>query len=211
MLVLGKEKMSKSLGNIFTTQKFLDQYGAETFRLMCAQHHYRSPMEFSEESVQKAEALLERLYMAKAEAQKFTDVASAQAPIVESIKAALFDDFNTAKALGFALKAVREGFKSPSAQTWSEFASCIEILGQAMNILGQNPVAARNTVRDRRLKRLGLTDQRCTEIEGLLASREEARKNKDYALSDKLRAELEAQGISVMDGPDGAAWTLRTQ
>jgi cysteinyl-tRNA synthetase len=217
MLTLGREKMSKSLGNIFTTHKFLELYSGETLRLMTLQHHYRSPMDFSDESILRAEALLERLYTAKlqtyeaksSKARVPNDLPPELKELRSVMTASLFDDFNAPKAMGFLLKAVRTCFREQRPELWAALEPALDFVSSVLGALDQEPSRALTNLRDARLKRLGVTEERAREIDAVLKQREDARKNKDFASSDKLRQELEAQGIVVMDGPDGSSWTLK--
>jgi cysteinyl-tRNA synthetase len=222
LLNFGKEKMSKSLGNIFTTQKFLELYGAEVFKLMCLQHHYRGPMEFSDEVILRAEALLERIYHAFSQLEKAknssTRVTSAQAleklgvefgNLKEQIEAPLFDDFNTAKGLGVLLKTIRALNKLNDEPAWMALELAQPVLVNVFGLLNESPESGLRSIRQRKLKRLGITESRALEIEELLKNRDLARKNKDFATSDKLRADIESQGIVIMDSPEGSAWTIR--
>lgn len=220
MLTLGREKMSKSVGNIFTTQKFLELYGAETLRLMVLQHHYRGPMDFSEESIVRAEGLLQRLYKCKEkfdEALKNSEsVEASQLPnelknLSEDIKKSLFDDFNSAKALGFVLKAARLCFREEKAGLWKAWGEgSLLLLQSTLGMLTQNDAKkALEGIHQLRLSRMGLTQEFCQQIDALLHQREEFRAQKNFAESDRLRGELEAKGLQVMDGPDGATWEIK--
>ncbi len=216
LLTFGKEKMSKSLGNIVQTKDFIENFGAETYRLMCLQHHYRGPMDFSDEVILRTESLLERLYLAK---MRFEDSKSASVPpdcppevrnIQEQMRAALFDDFNAAKALGFALKGLRMCFKEENAGLWRVWGEeTLPLFAEVFDIVSGDPKTRRRQMRARRLKRVGLSEEQAQEIERRLEAREQFRKEKDFAASDRMRAEIEASGILVMDGPDGACWTVK--
>jgi cysteinyl-tRNA synthetase len=214
LLTFGKEKMSKSLGNIVLTKDFIESFGAETYRMMCLQNHYRGPMDFSDEVILRSESLLERLYSAKGRV-----VDSASAPdvshpelsnIEEQMRTALFDDFNAAKATGVALKGLRLCFKEDKPELWKLWGKqTLIIFNSVFEILKSDPRTTCHAMRARRLKRVGISEQKAGEIEKRLEDREQFRKNKDFAASDRLRAEIESEGIVVMDGPDGACWTVR--
>ena len=232
LLVFGKEKMSKSLGNIVTTDAFLKNYGGETLRLMTALQHYRSPVDFTEESILRAEGLLERLYHCKQHAQEawsklfdedLDSLLRDEAPLgktnlpeaptdlrtlTQQMEEALFDDFNSAKAMGFLLKAARLCFRENKPEHWAAWGAALPLVSRAMGLLEANPTEILGIIRCRRLNRMGVSEEFCHQIDGMLAKREEARAAKNYAESDRLRAELEAKGIQVMDGPDGVTWTV---
>jgi cysteinyl-tRNA synthetase len=214
LLVFGKEKMSKSLGNIVTTHAFLEKYDGEVLRLMTALQHYRSPVDFSEESILRAEGLLDRLYVCKEHAS--TEAAPLPIPglgtaeeVTKKIEEALFDDFNTAKALGFVLQAARASFRENSPGVWASWGrACLPVFAKVFNLLQKPVTPAREAIRCQRLARMGVSEEFSREVDATLSAREAARAAKNYAESDRIRDELQAKGILVMDGPDGATWTV---
>lgn len=210
LLTLEKEKMSKSLGNIFTTEKFLESYGPEVLRLFLYQHHYRSPVDFSEESITRAEALLVKLYSAKktllAIDPSFSCTGCASWPEVEQ---ALWDDFNTAKAMGLIMKALREAFRDNTPEQWKKWSLSMKYFDAVYGILEGNPDEKIAEIQARKFKRLGVSSDRAKEIESKLELRTQMRAAKNFAESDKLRAELEADGVIVMDNLDASTWSVR--
>jgi len=213
MLTLGREKMSKSIGNIFTTNKFLKTYGPETLRLMILQHHYRGPMDFSEESILRAEGLLQRLYLCKERALAAKTAPDIEAPeelsnLAKKIEDSFFDDFNSAKALGYLLKAARTCFRDNNPSLWKLWGASLAVLDSLAGLLDQEPADALCKIQKLRLSRMGVNEDFCTEVEGMIATREKVRAEKNYAESDRLRKELESRGIVIMDGPDGTSWSV---
>ena len=214
LLVFGKEKMSKSLGNVVTAHSFLQQYDGEVLRLMCGLLHYRSPVDFSEESILRAEGLLDRLYHCKENGLEKASHAAIPGSgtaeeISKKINEALYDDFNTAKALGFILQAARACFREHNPGVWATWAAaCLPVLNSVYGLLAKDPIAARTAIRRQRLTRMGVSEDFSREIDATLAQREAARAAKNFAESDRIRAELEAKGVQVMDGADGATWTV---
>ncbi len=211
LLTLEKEKMSKSLGNIFTTEKFLESYGPEVLRLFLFSHHYRSPVDFSEESITRAEALLVKLYAAKKTllgvAPNF-DCKSCEAwPEVEQ---ALWDDFNTAKAMGLIMKALRDAFRDNTPELWKKWSLSMKYFDAVYGVLDGNPDEKISEIQARKLKRLGISADRAKEIEAQLELRTQMRASKNFAESDKIRNELEANGVVVMDNVDASTWSLRS-
>jgi cysteinyl-tRNA synthetase len=208
MLQLNAEKMSKSLGNIIDLREFIKRYGAETLKLMCHQTLYRNPMDFSRESIVRTEALLERLYTCKQKALE----AGVPPPLTkeqeEILQACVGDDLNSAKAIGIILKEAREAFKQGSPRVWLQWRSYLPFIQDVLGFLTEDPVQALANLRQRRIVRSGLSPERCREIEEKLALRQSLREAKDFAASDQIRLDLEASGIQVMDGPDGANWDV---
>jgi len=216
MIELEHEKMSKSLGNLILTRDFLEDYGTETFRLLVFQQHYRSPMDISSESILRAEALVDRLYTCKKLAVASAEVTNSEAlpeelkGLKENIQNALFDDFNSAKALGLILGAARLCFKDNRPEYWKAWRECLPILENVFGILCENPAEALQARRKQKLKRVNVSEEKSREIEDKLREREHLRLRRDFQASDRIRAELEGEGILVMDGPDGATWTVKS-
>ncbi|MBN8555641.1 MAG: cysteine--tRNA ligase [Deltaproteobacteria bacterium] len=220
MIEVGKEKMSKSIGNILRTADFIRDYGAETLRLLVFQQHYRSPMDLSEESILRAEALIDKLYLAKLTAKTIKPTAdSAVTPLetklpseLESLSAkieeSLLDDFNSAKALGQILSALRASHRENTASCWQVWAQSLPFLNSVFGILEEDPAQALKHSRERRLKRMQITETQAAEIDQKLIERENLRKQKNFEASDQIRKDLEKEGIQIMDGPDGSAWAV---
>ncbi len=217
MLTLEKEKMSKSLGNIFTTELFLENFGPEVLRLFLYQHHYRSPVDFSEESITRSEALLVRLYTAKKRAfeelkkdnSQWKECLNSLCTIPE-IEAALFDDFNSAKAMGIMMKLLRDAFRENNSESWIKWASSLKYFDSVYGILEGDPDQRIEEIRQRKFKRLGITSERAREIEDLLQKRVQLRAEKKFPESDAIRAQLDASGVIVMDNPDASTWSIKS-
>lgn len=217
MLTIGREKMSKSLGNIFTTHKFLEEYGPETLRMLILQHQYRGPIDFTDETILRSEALLQRLYACKQHALEAAQAAPEAtlppdlAQLTAQMNAAFFDDFNSAKALGHALKAARLCFREQKPGYWKAWGACLPLLENVLALLNRAPDQALAQMHALRLKRLGVSEEFSRQIDQQLKDREHFRQEKNYAESDRIRGELEKAGIVVMDGADGASWTLNAE
>ncbi|WP_020681380.1 cysteine--tRNA ligase [Marinobacterium rhizophilum] len=196
---VNSEKMSKSLGNFFTIRDVLEKYDAEVVRYFLASVHYRSYIDYSEDSLKEARSALERFYQALAsvECAGTEPVNDFEARFVE----AMDDDFNTPKALAvlFELvselnRAVREG-----SEEAGKLAAQLKRLGGVIGLLQQNPDAFLKG--EDRAGELG-----AAEIEALIVQRKDARANRDFALSDKIRDELAAQGVILKDDRSGTSW-----
>jgi len=210
LLELGHEKMSKSLGNIVTTRKFLESRHPEVLRLLFLQQHYRSPLDFSDENIDRAEALLERLYHCKklalkaaGKAQEMTDEWKQKAE--DSIS----DDFNTAKILGLILSEARSCFRLDSHESWSRWSAFLPFMNDVFGLLRDEPDSFLKANHERKLRRLGITEAEAQKVSDRLKEREKLRAEKKFQESDAVRAELESQGFVIMDGPDGSSWTKR--
>ncbi|ANG63014.1 cysteine--tRNA ligase [Marinobacterium aestuarii] len=196
---VNSEKMSKSLGNFFTIRDVLEKYDAEVVRYFLASVHYRSYIDYSEDSLKEARSALERFY------QALGSVECADAEPDNDFEARFFaamdDDFNTPKALAvlFELvselnRAVREGSLEAG-----KLAAQLKRLGGIIGLLQQSPdVFLKGEDRAGELS--------AEQIEALILQRKDARSNRDFALSDKIRDDLAAQGVILKDDRSGTSW-----
>ncbi len=212
MIIVEGKKMSKSLGNFITIRELLEKYQAMAVRLFILQAQYRKPLDFTEAALSTAtnswETLREGLLFGDQYGKKlgFTtipDPSLYDAELVTRFKDAVDDDFNFAGGLAIlfeiAKNLIREGNiivheganKTPTvelAQQWQTLIHLAAILGFTAQ------PESENNYRDR------LSD---TAIDDLVQQRLNARKNKDYAQGDRIRDELQAQGITLIDKPGG--------
>jgi len=185
MLQLSGEKMSKSLGNLFTIREVLAMAPAEAIRLALIRTHYRSVADFSETSLAEAKRELDRFYRAL---ERFPDIAAADVP--GPMMEALCDDMNTPLALS-AMHALAD-----RALAGDFDAACgLRAAGAAMGLLGQDP--------DTWFRG---DDADVAAIETAIAERLAARQSRDFARADAIRAEWAAKGIAFEDGPNGTTW-----
>ena len=195
------EKMSKSLGNFFTIREILDKYDPEVVRYFLISSHYRSEIDYSQESLQEARNGLDRFYIAL---KDFADIAPASADILQNsayydrFVLAMDDDFNTREALSVMFDLVRALNGESDQAVRHRLAAELKALGQLLGLLQQNP-------RDY-LQGGGAGDVDGARVEALIAERLQARKDKNFARSDQIRDELKARGIILEDGASGTTW-----
>ena len=193
-LTMDKEKMSKSIGNIITPRELLEQgWQGETIRWALLSAHYRAPLDWSDDLLKQAQASLDRLYGA---VLRLKDVQAAEVEAPAAIVEALADDLNTPAAIAelSALATAANIAKKPAeqAKAKAELLAAAKLFG----ILQSD---------SERWFRASFGDE-ATEIDRLVAERVAARAAKDYALSDKLRDDLAARGVEVMDSATGSTW-----
>ncbi len=193
-LTMDKEKMSKSIGNIITPRELLEQgWQGETIRWALLSAHYRAPLDWSDDLLKQAQASLDRLYGA---VLRLKDVQAAHVEAPAAIVEALADDLNTPAAIAelSALATAANIAKKPAeqAKAKAELLAAAKLFG----ILQSDP---------EHWFRASFGDE-ATEIDRLVAERVAARAAKDYALSDKLRDDLAARGVEVMDSATGSTW-----
>jgi cysteinyl-tRNA synthetase len=196
-LNIDNEKMSKSLGNFFTTREVLAKIRhPEVLRFFLLSSHYRGPMNYSPEQLEQAEAGLNRLYTA------LRDLPAVPLPkgsaATHSFNEAMDDDFNTPEAIAVLQGLARELNAArgvASAVTLGETAAELKSLGGVLGIL---QVPSEQWFRGKSAG--GLSD---TQIDGQIAARLAARKAKNWAESDRIRNELAEAGVILEDKPGG--------
>ena len=211
------EKMSKSLGNFFTVKDVLRRHDGEGLRLLLLGTHYRNPINFSDGLLADSERRLCYLYETL---EKVDRLGAGSAPDpgasdwAEVARAALDDDFNTAAVLGILADAFtaantdadRKGKKSPEDRAaLAQFARDARAVGIELGILQRQPAVALEALRGRAAARRGIDS---AFVEAKIGERAEARRAKDFARSDAVRAELASLGVALMDGPSGTTWKV---
>ncbi|KGQ51381.1 cysteine--tRNA ligase [Gallibacterium anatis] len=198
MIMVDKEKMSKSLGNFFTIRDVLQHYDAESVRYFLLTAHYRSQLNYSEENLKLAHSALERLYTALRGTDANATAAGGE-QFIEAFKAAMDDDFNTPGALSVLFDMARELNKLKAEQNpqTDAFAARLRELAGVLGLLYQDPET---------FLQAGIDDDETKIIETLIAQRNQARANKDWAAADAARDKLAAMGVVIEDGANGTTW-----
>jgi cysteinyl-tRNA synthetase len=185
MLQLNGEKMSKSLGNFFTVREILAKARPEAIRLLILRTHYRAELDFSDQGLAETTRELDRFYRALEQAPDATP-GDIPAPVLE----ALCDDINTPLAIS-AMHALGDVAMTGDRSA----ASDLRAAGKVLGLLQQDPEV---------WFRGGGGDT--ADIEAAIDKRLAARKAKDFARADAIRADLLASGIILEDGPNGTTW-----
>ncbi|MBA0212740.1 cysteine--tRNA ligase [Pectobacterium brasiliense] len=200
MVMVDREKMSKSLNNFFTVRDVLAYYDPETVRYFLMSGHYRSQLNYSEDNLKQARAALDRLYTAL----RGTD-ASVAAHGGDEFEArfreAMDDDFNTPEAYSVLFDMAREvnRLKTEDVQAANQLASALRKLSGVLGLLEKDPEQFLQNGAQ-------VDDEEVKEIEALIQQRKDARAAKDWALADQARDRLNEMGIVLEDGPQGTIW-----
>jgi cysteinyl-tRNA synthetase len=213
MITIGGQKMGKSLGNFITLDEFFTgshkllskAFSPMTIRFFILQAHYRSTVDFSSEALEASEKGLERLMDGYARLQKLTPSATSSvetAGLRAKCEEALNDDLNTPIAISYlfealkAINSVHDGKATISAADLEELQSVFKLFVE--DLLGLKVEIAAT----------GTNEAYKKAIDMLLEMRLEAKRNKDWATSDKIRNELTALGFEIKDTKDGFEWKL---
>tara|TARA_R110000764_G_scaffold106702_2_gene192562 strand:- start:28831 stop:30216 length:1386 start_codon:yes stop_codon:yes gene_type:complete len=194
------EKMSKSLGNFFTIREVLEKYHPEVVRYLLVSSHYRSAINYSEDNLKEAKGALERFY----HALKGLPQAKAFGGDEYAVRfaAAMDDDFNTPEACAVLFEMVREvnRLKDTDMLAAAALAARLQQLAEVLGVLQLEPDAFLQAGAD------GKVD--AAAIDALIRARLQARADKNWAESDRIRDELTAMGVVLEDGKGGTTWRL---
>ena len=205
-LNIDNHKMSKSLGNFRTVREISEQYDLQILRFFMLSAHYRSPLNFSAELMEASKNGLERIQnaadnlrymMEQAKEESMTDAEkdnlAKTKEFVTAFETAMEDDFNTADAIAAIFDLVKYANTTATTEGSKEYAKALyDLLVKLTDVLG--------LIVDKKEEILD------DEIEALIAERQAARKEKNFARADEIRDELAAKGIVLLDTREGVKW-----
>jgi cysteinyl-tRNA synthetase len=229
-VTINQEKMSKSLKNFSTIREILGYCHPEAVRLCLLANHYRSPVDFSEQSLREAQQALDRLYALLKDLKEMKgEIKGSPAAgtknmeeivrsLPEQFEKAMDDDFNSAAALGVLQRATRDlnrliaeakqdaaaGF--PTALLEESLAAFTR-LGAVLGILTTDPAEYFKQKQDQGMKDVALSEE---QILNYIEERKTARVQKNWKRADEIRDELLNKGIILEDSPQGTTWKVKT-
>ncbi|MBI1871502.1 MAG: cysteine--tRNA ligase [Chlamydiae bacterium] len=219
MIMIDKTKMSKSLGNVFILRELLKTHPARVIRFFLLSKHYRTPMDFSFESLNEARQALERIEstISRVEEKLKGQVkASKESPGVEKwvslFREAMEDDFNTPKALGVLFRVLAQINQSldrgaevkSTSEDYQAITMMVDLLGLKIDTGRFQKICSEIPFEEGRVNELlaqSLLKQE--EVEYLVKARENARHQKLWKLADEIRLGLRERGLEIQDEKDG--------
>jgi cysteinyl-tRNA synthetase len=196
-LSMNQEKMSKSLGNVLLVHDLIGQIPGEVMRLALLSAHYRQPLDWSDDTLESARRMLDRLYGA-VRGINVSAAARAGAEPPEALVAALEDDLNSPKAMAVFFALTRELNKASDATERQRLATSMYAAGDLMGLLQSDP---ENWFAGHSEGALSADD-----IETLIEKRKQAKAERDFDTADSIRDQLADSGVSIADGRDGTTW-----
>ena len=194
MVMVGGEKMSKSLHNFTTLGDALDRYGAGAFRLAVLQVHYRSQMELTATELGAAAEGMQRVQNLRRRAERAGVTPGTPDPdALAAFTAAMDDDFGTPAAVAVVFDAVRGANAALDAGTADVAAVRLGAVEELLGVLGFGADAAVAAADD-------------DEIDALVRDRDAARAARDFATADRIRDELAGRGVTIEDSATGTTW-----
>ena len=198
--------MSKSLNNFLTARDALKKYDADVIRFLMLSGHYRIQLNFSEDLLESAKSSVERLYnavgnlenlisevkvdeMTKDEQEYLNSLDTYRQRYIEKMD----DDFNTADAISVLFDLIRDINSNVGINSSKKLCEkALELIREVGTPLGILQKTTKGNLEE--------------EIEALIAERQQARKDRNFALADKIRDDLKGRGIELLDTPQGVRW-----
>ena len=196
---IDQEKMSKSVGNVLLVRELLKSFPGEAIRLALIRAKYREPLNWNEALIGQSKAQLDRMYGALerlADIGLKSDEISASAPFNE----AMDDDLNSPKAIAVLMEAVTDANRASDANERRRLKAELIAGGRELGILQQDPAVW--------FSGLSGSSVDTERVDRMIAERNQARANKDWAAADAIRDQLAAMGVQIKDNPEGTQWRM---
>ncbi|MBF0211554.1 MAG: cysteine--tRNA ligase [Desulfamplus sp.] len=216
---INNEKMSKSLGNFTMIKDVLAKYHPEVIRLFLLSKHYRSPIDYNENSMAEMVSSLDKIYAFLDRAnragvnfsEKSLNMSSGES--WATFKEDMDDDFNSAKGIATIFDAVKSGNKildksgesisSDKIKKVADICADIQKMGSIIGVVSQSPQSYFKAKKDAAILSSSIDPKM---VDQLVVERTEARKSKNFARADEIRKELDSMNIILEDGANGTTW-----
>jgi cysteinyl-tRNA synthetase len=194
------DKMSKSIGNVLLVHDLIEQTPGEAIRLALITGHYRAPLDWTAAGLVEAKKKLDRLYGALEGLEHVTPAANTAAP--EAFVSALEDDLNTPKAIAELFGLAKAANTATDETQKAVIKAQLLAAGDLIGLLQQSPSDWFNAAKSS-------ADIDADKVEALIQARVSARQNKDFAEADRIRDELDAMGVELLDSREGTTWKAK--
>ena len=211
-LNINQEKMSKSLGNVYTIREILERYEAATLRYYFLGSHYRSPIDFFDQGLEDAEKSMERIYETMDRLDRLVPANGGTIPdeaVLDEFRREMDEDFNTPRALAFIfdeIHALNRRLDEGKTAGLSARVLAMKSAGEVLGLFQEKAELFLSRKRERWMRNHGLSAQA---IEELIQKRDRARSAQQWQEADRIRAELQERGITLEDTPGGTIWKVR--
>jgi cysteinyl-tRNA synthetase len=208
-LNINHEKMSKSLGNFFTIREILGEFDAVALRHFFLGSHYRNPLDFSKDGLEEASKAADRIFdtiKRLGKAVKSAPTAEPDSALLDGFRQEMDDDFNTPRALALIFDEVRALNKLLDEKKAKGVEARYAALRAMCETLGLLQEGYFERKKQRWLKKGILSE---SQIEAAIGQRNDARRAKNWPEADRIRDELNRQGVVIEDTPEGTIWKVR--
>lgn len=211
LLTVNGEKMSKSLGNYFTIEETLTEHDAVALRQLFLSSHYRSPCDFSIDSLHEAGRSAERIYETLDRVRSIGGKSGAEpeSSLLDAFRRDMDDDFNTPRALALIFDEVRSLNRLLDAKKTGQLLErglALQAMCDVLGLLQDPPDTFLARKKLRWLKRNDITE---ADVQRAIAARKQARREKNWQEADRIRNELHAMGIVLEDSSAGTDWKVK--
>ena len=212
LLNINREKMAKSLGNIYPIQEVLSRYDGAALRHYLLASHYRSPIDFSLEGLEETQKSMERIYETLDRLEPLllsSNLTKPEATLLDGFCQEMDDDFNTPRALALIFEEIRSlnrMLDEGKSNGLYPRGIALKTMGEVLGLLQDKPKEFFRKKKERWMRSQGLSPEA---IEELIRRRDQARRERQWREADRIRTELQEKGITLEDTPGGTIWKVR--
>lgn len=214
LLMVGDDKMSKSLDNDISIRAWLEKYHPDVIKYLIISNHYRSHVQFNEKRYRDANMKVYQVYKTLDKARKVIEKNSLEsnekviAGLMSEFEEYMDDDFNTVKVIAMVHRLIKEINKEFDSGEFQNIASSVKVINSIGSVLGlfdRAPKEVIDKIEDLELQKRGVLR---TDVEKMVDERDKHRDNNEYDKADEVRDKLLKIGVNVVDGGEGSDWEL---
>ena len=206
-LTVEGEKMAKSTGNVLLVHELIKTASGEALRMNLMSAHYRQPLDWTGKSLEGFEKIITKFYRQLSDIEGYDDIQASIDNVPQKFLAAICDDMNTPLAISELHSLFKDLVKAENPEDKLAIATSIKSAADMLGLLQDDPKAWLNAQSERKNSGAASDSLTDAQIDALVSQREQARANKDFALSDSIRDELDSLGIEIQDSAEGTKWS----